>query len=366
MSFDSSHLVSQLSGMDKEEGDIRLKCQGEVVKAHSLILSMRSKYFEIAFKTSVGDAKSKTEINVEDCSLEVLNCAVNFMYGTPVPEDFADTQGLLHQADLFMMEDLKTAVGSLIAKTLSLDTLSKIAPLAEKYGEVTLQEICGDFILVHVEELEEKVISELALSMPSIAGKALHTVLDLKKGFASLARALRRCKSEFEEKDKSHRSALARMESKSKIEIVKAKMECAKKIQEMKEKEKKLNGHIQDIGSKILGIHMNRNQFKRQSDFPGIGSKAEYEAYVKGNIKANMLVRCCKGLLATVSTAKERTHSVNGYGAHFVAVGEIGRIINPHMSGVQVKWQNGVTTKQMDCFASLELLTDPVNTSFLA
>ena len=41
MSFDSSHLVSQLSAMDKEEGDIRLKCQGEVVKAHSLILSMR-------------------------------------------------------------------------------------------------------------------------------------------------------------------------------------------------------------------------------------------------------------------------------------------------------------------------------------
>ena len=27
--------------MDREEGDIRLKCQGEVVKAHSLILSMR-------------------------------------------------------------------------------------------------------------------------------------------------------------------------------------------------------------------------------------------------------------------------------------------------------------------------------------
>ena len=41
MSFDPSRLVSQLSALDKEEGDIRLRCQGEVVKAHLLILSMR-------------------------------------------------------------------------------------------------------------------------------------------------------------------------------------------------------------------------------------------------------------------------------------------------------------------------------------
>ena len=65
------------------------------------------------------------------------------MYGIPIPEDFVDTQGLLHQADLFMMEDLKTAVGSLIAKALCLDTVKEIALLAEKYREVTLRETCG-------------------------------------------------------------------------------------------------------------------------------------------------------------------------------------------------------------------------------
>ena len=48
MSFDPSHLVSQLSALDKEEGDIRLKCQGNVVKAHSLILSMRYSIFHNA------------------------------------------------------------------------------------------------------------------------------------------------------------------------------------------------------------------------------------------------------------------------------------------------------------------------------
>jgi len=363
MSFDPSRLVSQLSALDKEEGDIRLKCQGDVVKAHSFVLSMRSKYFETALKTSVGDAKSKTEMNVEDCSLEVLTCAVNFMYGIPIPEDFADTQGLLHQADFFMMEDLKTAVGFLIAKTLSLDTVSGIAPLAEKYREVTLQEICGDFILAHIEELEEKVISELALFMPSIAGKALHTVQDLKKELA-LAKSELDDVEEFnklgaEDKDERHKRALARTESKSKNEIAEAKLKCAKEIQETKEKEEKLNSHIQEIGLKVLGIHMYRNQFKQRVDFPScIVGTAEYKAYVKGNIEANMLVRCCQSFSGI---------SNDGYASQCTArVGDIGRIINPQLSGVQVKWQNGVTIKQKDCFAYLELLTKPLNTSFLA
>ena len=97
----------------------------------------RSKYFETALKTSVGDAKSKSEIEVEDCSLEVLTCAVNFMYGIPIPEGFADTQGLFHQADLFMMEDLKTVVTDLIAKTPSLDT-----PLSASY--LVKDEVAGE------------------------------------------------------------------------------------------------------------------------------------------------------------------------------------------------------------------------------
>jgi len=144
MSFDPSYLVSQLSAIDREEGDIRLKCQGEVVKAHSLILSMRSKYFETVLKTTVGDAKSISEMDLGECSLEVLTCAVNFMYGIPIPEDFADTQGLLHQADLFMMEDLKNAIGLLIAETPSSNTLLSASGLVKV-------EVAGE------EEMDERV-----------------------------------------------------------------------------------------------------------------------------------------------------------------------------------------------------------------
>ena len=127
------------------------------------IIYPRSKYFATALTTGVGNAKSKSEMEVKDCSHEVLTCIVNFMYGVPIPEDFDDPQGLLHQADLFMMEDLKSAVGLLIAKNLSLETLKELVLLAERYREVKLQEKCGEFILAHMEELDDGLLAELAL-----------------------------------------------------------------------------------------------------------------------------------------------------------------------------------------------------------
>ena len=41
MSFDPTHLVSQLTALNREDGDLRLICDGVVVKAHSFIPSLR-------------------------------------------------------------------------------------------------------------------------------------------------------------------------------------------------------------------------------------------------------------------------------------------------------------------------------------
>ena len=70
-----------------------------------------------------------------------------------------------------------------------------------------------------------------------------------------------------------------------------------------------------------------------------------------------MLVRCWQTFLAYNS-------ATGGYTT--ISVGQIGRIINPQSASVQVKWQNGVTIDQMDCFAFLELLTSPLNTTSFA
>ena len=160
---------------------------------HSAIIR-RSKYFATALTTDVGNANPKSEMEVKDCAPEILTCVVDYMYGNPVPEHFAELEDLLRQADYFMMEDLKSAVGLLIAKTLNLDTVKDLVVLGEKYQEVTLQESCSDFILnTHIEEIEDSVLSELEL--PLIARKSLQAVKDTKRECEEeIATALREAK----------------------------------------------------------------------------------------------------------------------------------------------------------------------------
>ena len=65
-----------------------------------------------------------------------------------------------------------------------------------------------------------------------------------------------------------------------------------------------------------------------------------------------MLVKCCRVF----------------YGmnlAELVKEGDIGRIVSVEMSGVEVKWLNALM-ERTDCFGRLELLTYPLNTTFLA
>ena len=160
---------------------------------HSAIIR-RSTYFATALTTDVGNANPKSEMEVKDCAPEILTCVVDYMYGNPVPEHFAELEDLLRQADYFMMEDLKSAVGLLIAKTLNLDTVKDLVVLGEKYREVTLQESCSDFILnTHIEEIEDSVLSELEL--PLIARKSLQAVKDTKRECEEeIATALREAK----------------------------------------------------------------------------------------------------------------------------------------------------------------------------
>ena len=264
-------------------------------------------------------------------------CAVDFMYGIPIPEDFADIEGLLHQADLFMMEDLKSAAGLLIAKALSLDTLKELVALGERYREVKLQESCGDFILAHIEEMQEEMISELAL--PTIARQVIQAIKVMKK---ESKEKIEKVEGDAEEKILDAEEKVAETEAR-----------CERKIRNMYEKDKELRTHISDVGAKVLGT-FKTDQFKKRTDFLSFLGEDEYKAYVKGHIGKDMLVRCCKVFYGE-------------YHSEVAKVGDIGRVISVDLTGVQVKWHNGKTMNgKKDCFANLELLTHPLKTTFLA
>merc|ERR1712013_581041 len=149
MSFAVSHIASYLGEQHKrreETGDYELRCQGRVIKAHSFILSMRSKFFETAMNTAVGNNNKTME--VKEFSYEVLSVAVDFMYGIEIPEEFdneEDLKSLVHMADLYLMEDLKDAAGFLIGKTLNQDNVFDISKFADKFGAMLLSDQCVNF-----------------------------------------------------------------------------------------------------------------------------------------------------------------------------------------------------------------------------
>ena len=141
----------------------------------------RSEYFKTALSTNVGD--NSKSINVSEFSFEVLSIAVDFMYGIEIPESFnksEDLKGLLHLADLYLMEDLKTAAGLLIACGLNKDNVFDVSLLADKFRAEALRNKCVDYLFDNASSIDgEKfsVLSEGAV-MASLAKKF---VLETKK-----------------------------------------------------------------------------------------------------------------------------------------------------------------------------------------
>ena len=141
----------------------------------------RSEYFKTALSTNVGD--NSKSINVSEFSFEVLSIAVDFMYGIEIPESFnksEDLKSLLHLADLYLMEDLKTAAGLLIAYGLNKDNVFDVSLLADKFRAEALRNKCVDYLFDNASSIDgEKfsVLSEGAV-MASLAKKF---VLETKK-----------------------------------------------------------------------------------------------------------------------------------------------------------------------------------------
>ena len=126
---------------------------------------------------------SKT-MEVKEFSFEVLSTAVDFMYGIDIPEDFYNSNvltSLLHMADLYLMEDLKDAVGFLIAKDLNKENVFDTSRLADKFRAVALSEKCAaQFFFDHANTIEDEKLAEMkeGTVMASLARKF---VLESKK-----------------------------------------------------------------------------------------------------------------------------------------------------------------------------------------
>jgi len=175
--MESTYLGGQLAELfeNSESADVALHCAGQVIKAHSVILAMRSPYFKTALNTDVGSnnqsSRKRTkgiqnQLEVKECSPEVLSTTIKFIYGIGLPEDLSvgDAKDLLTIADLYHMEDLKEALAPGLGAQLDKDSILEISRMAEKFIAPKLMEICADFIVSNITDP-----GEIFAGMPQIA-----------------------------------------------------------------------------------------------------------------------------------------------------------------------------------------------------
>ena len=69
--------------------------------------------------------------------------------------------------------------------------------------------------------------------------------------------------------------------------VAEAESKCEREIRDVREKDKKLRTHIEDIGAKVLGT-FKTDQFKKRKDWErGAMGQDDYKAYVRGHIYAD-------------------------------------------------------------------------------
>lgn len=175
--MESTYLGGQLAELfeNSESADVALHCAGQVIKAHSVILAMRSPYFKTALNTDVGSNNQSSrkrakgiqnQLEVKECSPEVLSTTIKFIYGIGLPEDLSveDAKHLLTIADLYLMKDLKDALAPVLGVQLDKDSILEISKMAEKFTAPKLMEICVDFIISNITDPDE-----IFAGMPQIA-----------------------------------------------------------------------------------------------------------------------------------------------------------------------------------------------------
>ena len=303
---------------NRDDADVTLHCQEEVIMAHSLILKnrygslsksmffyfhhfllSRSEYFKTKLTTLVGDLNKV--VKVEECTSFVLARVIDFMYDIKLSDElsYEDLNTILAMADLYMMEDLKDAAGFLISDWHLADgNILEISKVADKYTAKKLQERCCEFIFDNHASLDKKVQTELYEVLPNLGKLAWQEIVSKGRPVEGAA----------------------------------------------------------DILKHVLGIDLTQ-QFERRRDWKSLllSSEDDYIMYVMANIKPNMLV---------LSNTEGRYFDYRLYIAYTLPTGAMGKITSINFTDkmASVKWFD-VRCKDPEAVTlqDLDLLTSPVS-----
>ncbi|KAF8655429.1 hypothetical protein HU200_061176 [Digitaria exilis] len=151
---------SDLSGdlgklLDCEEGkDVAFDVAGEIIRAHRIVLAVRSPVFKAELYGPMSDTGEGIVITVDDMEPVVFRALLRFIYTDSLPgmddldgEEVSEMiKHLLVAADRYAMERMKLLCESILCKRLDVESAGITLALADQHSCAKLKDVCIEFI----------------------------------------------------------------------------------------------------------------------------------------------------------------------------------------------------------------------------
>ena len=147
-------LGARLRAVQKEGlwSDFTLAVGEREFKVHRVILAAQSPVFRRMIESPMTESSS-CRVELSDCTGEVVEEMVHFMYTGEAPNVQSMPQALLTIADKYELDRLKSMCEKVLASCLEVENASTTFALAVQYNADDLKTISMDFIAAHASEV---------------------------------------------------------------------------------------------------------------------------------------------------------------------------------------------------------------------
>lgn len=137
-----------------EESDVKFRVQGEVFRAHRIVLAVRSPVLKAELYGPVGKDNTQV-ITVEDMEPAIFRALLRFVYTGPVPFSVEDRDGdanidmvkhLLVAADRYAIDRLKLVCEDTLCKHVDADSVVSMLLLADQLHCRSLKDACFKYM----------------------------------------------------------------------------------------------------------------------------------------------------------------------------------------------------------------------------
>jgi len=169
------------------DADVTFEVDGEMMRAHKLILTCRSPVFHALLSAPMREGNEGV-VRLQDIKAEVFRAMLHFVYTANLPEEHSGdrlevpmTQHLLAAADRFNLARLRTICERKLCESMEVETAATTLALAEQNRALDLKRVCLDFVANNLSEvMATDGFTHMSHSCPHLQAEVLRAVADLK------------------------------------------------------------------------------------------------------------------------------------------------------------------------------------------